>query len=500
MTEFAEYEDLDGLALAELVRKGDVTASELVETAIARIERYNPRLNAVVYPLFARARAQARAAADLPDGPFRGVPFLIKDLLSALAGEPMQQGSRMYAGWCPPTNSALVDRYLASGAVILGKTNTPEFGLLPTTEPVSQGASHNPWDLERTPGGSSGGSGAAVAARLVPLAAGGDGGGSIRIPSSCCGLFGLKPTRGRTPTGPFSAEGWNGFAIEHVLTRSVRDSAAMLDVVSGWYPGDFHYLPRPPSPFLGEVGAKPKKLRIAVSTAPYLPAKVHSDAVDAVDDVAGLLRELGHEVVDAAPTLDSAAFARAFVTVIGAQTASGIRRAERQVGRKAGRADFEVRTRLSAAVGKAFDAADYVDAVALLLSEARRVHEFLEGFDVILNPTVSQPPPKLGFLDKHGPMAVVEKLLATLPVGRLLTNGKLIDQAEAEAFDFVPWTPVYNVTGQPSMSVPLFWNADDLPVGTMFTAKFGNEALLFRLASQLEAARPWAGRRPPLIA
>ena len=236
-----------------------------------------------------------------------------------------------------------------------------------------------------------------------------------------------------------------------------------------------------------------------MSCAPYVPSKVHPDVVAAVEDVAELLRELGHEVVDAAPALDSVAFARAFVTVIGAQTASGIRHAERIVGRKAGRDDFETRTRLSAAVGDAFDATDYVDAVTFLLSEARRVHDFLEDFNVILNPTVSQPPPKLGFLDKHGPMAIVEELLATLPLGKLLTNGRLIDQAAAEAFDFVPWTPIYNVTGQPSMSVPLHWNADDLPIGTMFTGKFGDEALLFRLASQLETARPWAERRPPLI-
>lgn len=497
MTAFPEYENLDGLGLAELVRTGDVSAMELVETAIARIERYNPRLNAVIYPLFERARTQAKS--ELPDGPFRGVPFLIKDLLSALAGEPMQQGSRMYAGWCPPTNSALVDRYAASGAVILGKTNTPEFGLLPTTEPRSQGASHNPWDLERTTGGSSGGSAAAVAARLVPMAGGGDGGGSIRIPSSCCGLFGLKPTRGRTPTGPFSAEGWNGFAIEHVLTRSVRDSAAMLDAVSGWYPGDFHYLPKPTSPFLKDVGAKPGKLRIAVSSAPYLPSKVHGDIVAAVEDVAGLLKELGHEVIESAPMIDATAFARAFVTVIGGQTASAVRAAERDTGRSARLQDFEVRTRLSAAVGNAFSAADYVEAVATLQREARRVHEFLETCDMVMNPTVAQPPPRLGFLDKHGPMAVIEQLLAALPVGKLLTVGALIDQAAAEAFDFVPWTPVYNVTGQPSMSVPLHWNQDGLPIGTMFTGKFGNEALMFRLASQLEAARPWAERRPALI-
>ncbi len=494
---FSEYDKFDGLGLAELVRNKDVTPSELLEAAIERVERYNGRVNAVVHPLFALARKEA--AGDLPDGPFRGVPFLIKDLLSELAGETMQNGSRMYRGWCPTDNSELVNRYQATGAVILGKTNTPEFGLQPTTEPDALGPARNPWNLERTTGGSSGGSAAAVAARMVPLAGGGDGGGSIRIPSSCCGLFGLKPTRGRTPTGPVNAEGWNGFAIEHVLTRSVRDSAAMLDAVSGWYAGDFHYLPRPASPFLDEVEIEPRALRIGFSTDPYLPSTVHKDVVDAAEDAAALLRELGHEVIHAQPHIDARAFGRAFVTVVGAHTAAAMRAAEARVGRKAETDDFEQQTRLSAAVGDAFSATDYVAAVAELQEQARRVHQFTEDVDVILNPTLSKPPPRLGFLKSHGPQAMLEKLFVSLPLGKLLTFGPLIDQAAAGAFDFVPWTPVYNVTGQPSMSVPLYWNDERLPVGVMLTGRFGDEATLFRLAGQLERARPWAERMPPLI-
>lgn len=493
----AEYDELDGLGLAELVRRGEVTPAELVEAAIERIEARNPAINAVIRPLFDRARAAA--SGTLPDGPFKGVPFLLKDLLSALEGTPLGAGSRMYQGWFPPTNSALVDRYLATGAVVMGKSNTPELGLLPSTEPVVHGPTRNPWNRERTAGGSSGGSAAAVAARMVPFAGGGDGGGSIRIPSSCCGLFGLKPSRGRTPTGPLEAEGWNGFAIEHVLTRSVRDSAAMLDAVCGWYPGDFHYLERPATPFLDEVGKPPGRLRIAVSAEPYLPSKVHPDVVAALEDAATLLTSLGHEVIRDAPRLDSNAFARAFLTVISGQTASAIRAAEVKVGRKADHEDFELRTRLSAAAGRAFSAGDYVTAVSILHAEARKVHQFLETCDVIVNPTLGQPPPPLGFLAPEGARATAEKLMARLPVGKALTFGPLLDQVGADVFSFIPWTAIYNVTGQPSMSVPLAWNGEGLPVGTMFTARYTNEALLFRLAAQLEQARPWAGKRPPGI-
>lgn len=493
-----DYDDLDGLGLAELVRSGEASPAELVECAIDRIERRNPRLNAVIHPMYERARAQA--AAELPQGPFRGVPMLVKDLLTAIEGEPIASGSAFYRGHVAPVTSELARRYIATGAVVVGKTNTPEFGLLPTTEPVAFGPSRNPYDPSRTTGGSSGGSGAAVAARLVPLAGGGDGGGSIRIPSSCCGLFGLKPTRGRTPTGPLAAEGWDGFAIEHVLTRSVRDSAAMLDAVSGWFPGDHHFLPPPSSPFAGEVGAAPGRLRIAISTRPYLPSKVSPEVIAAVEDVARLCAELGHEVIDDAPALDGGAFGRDFVTVISGQTAALVREAEDQMGRKAGAEDLEVKTRLAAASGAAFSAGDYVYAKARLLDQARRVHQFMDRVDVLLNPTVALPPPPLGFVEKTGVQATAERIAARLPLGKLLTFGPLLDQIAAEAFEFVPWTPIYNVTGQPSMSVPLSMSAGGLPIGSMFTARFGDEATLFRLAAQLEAARPWAATRPPGLA
>jgi amidase len=493
---FAEYDRYDGLGLAELVRTKEVTAAELLDEAITRIDRVNPRINAIVYKLYERARKQV--AEGVPDGPFAGVPFLIKDLLCALTGEPLQCGSRMYRDYRPTENSELVNRYLATGAVIAGKTNTPELGLTPVTEPVAFGPARNPWDTSRTTGGSSGGSGAAVAARIVPMAGGGDGGGSIRIPSSACGIFGLKPSRGRTPTGPFESEGWAGFAVEHVLTRSVRDSATMLDAVSGDYPGDFHGLPKPASPFADEVGKDPGKLRIAMATKPLLPSNVHPDCIKAVRDTAELLTELGHEVIEADPVFDGRAFSMAFLTIIAGQTSAGIRKAEKLTGRSAGRDDFEQRTWLTAQLGDAFRAGEYVTALGEVHAMAREIHRFTGDYDVILNPTLAMPPQPHGFLDAKGPLAILESILVRLPVAKLLKDGPVFEQTAADVFGFIPWTPVYNATGQPSMSVPLHWNDAGLPIGSMFTSKLRDEATLFRLAAQLEQARPWADKKPPV--
>lgn len=495
---FAEYTEKDAVGLAELVRTRQVSPAELVEAAIEQIEAYNPRVNAVVYSLFERARKQA--SGDLPEGPFTGVPFLIKDLLSDLAGEPLHCGSHMYRGYRPSQNSELVDRYLASGAVIVGKTNTPELGLMPTTEADVYGPARNPWNPQLTTGGSSGGSGAAVALRMVPMAGGGDGGGSIRIPGSACGLFGLKPTRGRNPTVFREADNWHGYAVEHVLTRSVRDSATMLDAVCGPNLGDVYYLPKPEVEYAAEATKEPRSLRIAYSTEPLLPSDhVHPDCVAAIHDTVTLLRDLGHEVVQDAPSLDSGAFARAFLVVISCHTAAGIRLAEERMGRKANREDFEQRTWLTARMGEAFTAGEYVTAVDTVQLFGRQVLEFASNYDVLLNPTLAQPPQPLGFLDPHGIKAAMEHVLLRLPVGRLVKNTPVFEQAAAEVFSFIPWTPVYNVTGQPSMSVPLYWNAENLPVGSMFTGAFGDEATLFRLAGQLERARPWADRKPPML-
>lgn len=496
MAGFADYAKYDGLGLAELVENKDVTPLELVDAAIQAIESLNPKLNAVIHTFYDRAREAAKG--ELPAGPFRGVPFLFKDLLTAYAGEEMCSGAGFYRGWKPPRNSEMADRYLSSGVVLLGKTNTPEFGLVPTTEPKAFGPSRNPWDTSRTTGGSSGGTGAAVASRMVPMAGGGDGGGSIRIPSAMNGIFGLKPTRGRTPVGPAEAEGWHGFAIEHVLTRSVRDSAAMLDCVSGPCLGDTHYLPKPDFKFLDEVGKDPGRLRIAYSAEPFLPGKVDPECRRAIAETVRILEDLGHECIEARPNFDGLAFSRNFLVMAAAYSWVNIREAEDARGRKAQFGEFEERTWLAARMGNTFSAGEFVYAIRRLQDAARQVLEFCEDYDVVLNPTTALPPQKLGFLDARGVNAVIEKVASRIPLGPLMKNEAALDANAAEVFAFIPHPPVYNVTGQPSMSVPLHWTDEGLPVGSMLTAKFAGEATLLRLAAQLEQARPWADRKPPV--
>ncbi|MCB0221548.1 MAG: amidase [Chrysiogenetes bacterium] len=498
MAGFAEYTKHDALGLAGLVEKKEVTPLELVDSAIDAIERLNPQLNAVIHTFYDRAREAARG--ELPAGPFRGVPFLFKDLLTAYAGEEMCSGAGFYRGWKPAKNSELANRYLASGVVLLGKTNTPEFGLVPTTEPKAFGPTRNPWDTSRTTGGSSGGTGAAVASRMVPMAGGGDGGGSIRIPSAMNGIFGLKPTRGRTPVGPAESEGWHGFAIEHVLTRSVRDSAAMLDATCGPFLGDFHYLPKPHGKFLDEVGKDPGKLRIAYSAEPFLPGEVHTECRRAIAETVRKLEALGHECIEARPNFDGLAFSRNFLVMAAAYSWVNIKEAEDTRGRKAQFGEFEERTWLAARMGDVFSAGEFVYAIRRLQEAAREVLLFCEDYDVVLNPTTGAPPQKLGFLDAKGVNAVIEKVASRIPLGPLMKNGAALDANAAEVFSFIPHPPVYNVTGQPSMSVPLYWTDEHLPVGSMFTAKFGDEATLLRLAAQLEAAHPWADKKPPVSA
>ena len=509
MSGFSEYSSMDGVGLGELVRNKEVSPSELVEEAISRIERLNPQLNAVIHTMYDEARRLAKS--DRGDGPFAGVPFLIKDLLASYAGQPMSSGSRFYGDWAPDHNSELVNRFLASGAIPVGKTNTPEFGLMPTTEPERFGPSRNPWDPERTTGGSSGGSAAAVASRMVPLASGGDGGGSIRIPSACCGLFGLKPSRGRNPWGPDESMLWHGSVAEHVLTRSVRDSAAMLDATAGADAGAPFFAPSPERPYLEEVSREPGRLRIAYSAHPYIPAEVHPDALAALEDAVGLLRDLGHEVVEGSPKIDGEEFARSFLIMIASETYATIRDAERDLGKKATRRDVEQSTWLLRIMSEAFNAGELAVATRTLHRISRQAASYVEQYDVQLNPTLATPPGELGWLKPKGVDAVAQRVLGQLssfegrfsPGGKLSTAGLFraigaLDKAAAETFSFIPYTSLFNVTGQPSMSVPLYWNSAGLPLGVMMTSRFGGESLLFQLAGQLEQARPWADRRPPL--
>jgi amidase len=472
-----ELAQLDATAQADLVRSGQLQPAELVDAAIARAERVNPALNAIVTPLYEQARRAARG--QLPEGPFRGVPFLLKDLLAALAGVRMAGGSGFLREFVPDHDSELVTRFKRAGLVIIGKTNTPEMGILPTTEPAIFGATRNPWDVKRTPGGSSGGSAAAVAAGIVPMAHGNDGGGSIRIPASCCGLFGMKPTRARTSLGPDFGDIMGGFVVEHVLTRSVRDSAAVLDAVSGPYVGDPYYAPPAARPFLNEVGTEPGHLRIAFTTKAITGTPIHPDCVRAVQDAAHLCQSLGHSVEEASPSVDAELMLKAFLAIWSVGCTAGIGGAARVSGRQPSPDRFEHLTWALYQQGRQVSGPEYLLAQSALQATARRIAHFMTRYDVWLTPTLAEPPVPLGTFDSppENPLAGFYR-----------------------AVSFVPFTGICNFTGQPAMSVPLVWNEEGLPIGTHFCGRFGDEATLFRLAAQLEAARPWMGRHPPIFA
>jgi amidase len=498
MSGFSDYEKYDGLGLAELVRKKEVKPSELVEEAISRIERLNPQLNAVIHKMYELAREAADK--DLPDGPFKGVPFLMKDLLMAYAGVPLTSSSRFLKDFIPDHDSELVKRFKAAGIIVVGKTNTPEFGLVPITEPELFGPTNNPWDLTRTPGGSSGGSAAAVAARMVPLAHASDGGGSIRMPASCCGVFGLKPTRGRNPIGPDLSEAWRGLVCDHVLTRSVRDSAAMLDATAGPDVGALYYAVPPARPFLSEVGADLGKLRIAFTSEPFLGGTVEKDCVKGLEVTARLCQDLGHEVVEAAPQIEGKAFARAFLKIVCVETRATIEESEVLLGRKASFKGFEPSTWVLGLLGRQCRGPELSRSLNLVQLTARQIGEFFERYDVMLTPTLAMPPVVTGALQPKGIQAVVMKLLGRLNAGRLISTLSGIDVLAEHVFEFMPYTPLFNVTGQPAMSVPLYWNDEGLPIGMQFVGRYGDEATLFRLASQLEKAKPWSERIPPICA
>lgn len=471
--------DQDALGLADLVRKGEVKAAELVDSAIDAIERTHGDLNAVNTRMFEIARAEARK--DRADGPFAGVPFLLKDLRAAYRGVPTSDGSALLRTAVARYDSEIVSRHKRSGLICVGKTNTPEFGLTATTEPHAFGPTRNPWDTSRTPGGSSGGAAAAVAARIVPVAHASDGGGSIRIPAACCGLVGLKPTRGRNPLGPDAGDVMNGLVVEHAVTLSVRDSAALLDATAGPDIGDPYWAPPFKRPFLAEVGVDPGSLRIAFSTESPMGTPVAPDCVEAVETSATLLEDLGHRVEIAAPDYDDRAFRVAFTTVWFSNLAANIAGLSKTLGRQLTASDFEPATWVFGARGGTHSGADYIGAIAEIQAVGRTVARFFQRYDLWMTPTLATPPPKLGFLHP-GPGETDVR-----PYGRRVR-------------EFVPFTQLANATGQPATSLPLHWNSDGLPVGVQFMARFGGEATLFRLASQLEDARPWRHRRPVVCA
>lgn len=477
MGKLDELANRDAVAQAELVRKKEVKPIELVEAAIERIERVNPQLNAVVTPMYEYARE--RALGPIPDGPLGGVPFLLKDFLAELAGVRFTEGTSFLRDFIPTEDSELVKRLKKAGLIIVGKTNSPELAFGVTTEPRLFGPTHNPWDPGRTTGGSSGGAGAAVASRMVPMAHGNDAGGSIRIPASCCGVFGLKPTRARNPLGPYYGDLFAGLVAEHALTLSVRDSAALLDATAGPELGDPYWVPPPRRPFLQEVGSKPGRLRIAFSSRAPLGTDIHPDCIAAVREAAALCTELGHDVAEAAPAFNGELFWQSFTTVLASGFAWAIADWGRRTGRTPTAEFFEPLVWAFTQRGRDTHAPQFLAALQDLQKWTRDIARFFVDYDIWLTPTLGEPPVPLGtFKFTTGdPLAVRRRMSA-----------------------FSPFTYISNATGQPAMSVPLYWSGQGLPVGTHFVGRFGDEATLFRLAAQLEEARPWAKRRPPVSA
>ena len=468
-----DYERYDGLGLAALVKARQVSAAELLAAAMERVEQRNPATNAVVNRMYDQARAAI--AAGLPSGPFTGVPYLLKDLGPLYAGTVTTFGSSIFRNFVADHDSELAVRLKRAGLVIFGKTHSPEFGLSTSSESRLFGATHNPWNPEYSAGGSSGGSAAAIAAGMLPMAHGTDGGGSIRIPASCCGLFGLKPTRGRIPFGPDFGERWSGLASAHAITRSVRDSAALLDATSGPDVGDPYWAPPQSRPYLVEVGADPGRLRIAFTTKAWNGHAVDPECVAAVAGAAKLCESLGHHVEEASPAIDEAARGKAVGIIVTSQTRAALQRAAALLGRQATPEDVETITWGYAEYARQFSASDYAAAIDVLHRTGRVVGRFFTRYDILLTPTMCTPPHKLGVLSLMG------------------TDS---DALHGVLFGDIAFTSPFNTTGNPAMSVPLHWSAAGLPVGVQFVAPFGDEATLFRLAAQLEAAQPWADRRP----
>jgi amidase len=473
---------LDAVAQADLVRTRRASPLELVDAAIARIERVNPRVNAVIHQFFDRARDEAKADR-LPAGPFRGVPFLLKDLFGHSAGDPMHFGARFLKeiDFRVPHDSYLAGKFRAAGLVFLGRTNVPELGILPATESDAYGPARNPWNPEHSTGGSSGGSAAAVAAGMVPAAHGNDGGGSIRIPASECGLVGLKPSRGRTSFGPDLGEGVGGLGAEGVLSRTVRDTAALLDVAEGYMPGDPYTAPQPARPYRDEVGAPTGTLRIGVmTTSPASMTPVHPECVRAAERAARVLADLGHAVDLAHPAaLDDFEIGRHFSVMYAVQIVGTMSAFERLAGRPLGAEDFDPFNWELASLGRVVSVSQYLETEAWIADFTRRLATWWTDFDLLLTPTLPEPPPLLGHFrpDPADPTT-----------------------AGLRASGFACWTSPFNMSGQPGVSLPLHWTPEGLPVGVQLVAAYGREDVLVRVASQLEEAAPWADRRPPIHA
>jgi amidase len=471
---FAEYADYDGLGLAELVKKRKVKPAELVEAAIERIERLNPKLNAVVFKAYEEARAKATAKLS---GAFAGVPMLLKDIHGDKKGWPTRSGARFVPATPSPYDATLVARFEAAGLIPLGKTNVPEFGIVPLTEPKLYGPARNPWQLDHSTGGSSGGSAAAVAAGIVPLAHASDGGGSIRIPAACCGLVGLKPTRGRNPLGPAFGDIFGGLVAEHVVSRSVRDTAAALDATAGPEIGDPYTAPPAPGSYLAAIKRKPKKLRIAFSTKRLSGRAIDPECEAATEAAAKLCEKLGHRVEEEMPQASPRDIGASFSAIWASGLAATIDVIAQSAGKTPAREEFEGFTWSLYQLGKTITAAQYQLGWASLQHLSRKIAAWQQPYDVWIRPVVATPPIKLGAIDLED------------------TD---LTKAWAPIAHYVPFTALQNITGQPAISLPLAWSKSGLPIGVQFVGRFGEEHVLLKLAAQIEMAQPWSKTRPPI--
>jgi amidase len=471
---FEDYRRHDAVALAALIAKGEVSAKEVLETAIARTEAINPKINAVVHKQYERARKTVDQG--VPSGPLGGVPFLIKDLSYYDAGEPARFASSLYKDFVADHDSAYTARCKRAGLAIMGRSSTPEFGISPSTEPRFYGPCRNPWNLQHSPGGSSGGAAAAVAAGILPVAHATDGGGSIRIPAAQCGLVGLKPSRGRISFAPDAGEGWGGLATAHVVSRSVRDCAVMLDCTAGAEPGDPYTAPPPAPPFAEQIKRPPWKLNIALMRKDHYGATPHPECLAAIEKSAKLCESLGHTVEEAYPDLNMADLRPSTRTLSSANTARNLGKRWQTLARAPDAKDVEALTWATYTRGLTITGVEYAEAIATIHAAGRKFAAFLADYDVILSTTLPAPPPKLGYFDTNGEVDVFVKRVT----------------------EYLSITPLHNATGTPAISLPLHWTIEGLPVGVHFAGRYGDEATLLQLAAQLEAAQPWFDKVPQL--
>ena len=495
---FEEYRKHDATSLAELIKKKEVTPTELLETAIARAEEVNPKINAVVTKLYDLGKEQLRNLDT--NAPLAGVPYLIKDLGPQLKGTRYTCGSGILKDFISVENSVVTDRMLAAGLVIFGKTNTPEFGLTPWTEGALLGSAHNPWNLNHTTGGSSGGSAAAVAAGIVPMASANDGGGSIRIPASCNGLFAIKPTRGRITLGPYFGEGWGGAVCEGLVSRSVRDSALYYDLVNGSNEGDPYQIKSPEYPFMHEITRTPRKLKIGYTTK--MPAgmnqPVDEENIKAMAHAVQLLKSLGHQVEEVELPYKKEVLTELLYAMVYGETSATLDYIGEQRGRKPHRSEVEPNTWLLYKLGKSFSANAFVLAKLKWNEVNRKLAEFHKQYDLLLTPTLGMRPFKIGAMNNPPFEEISLRILNALGISSVIRYTGMIEKIAEKTFSWIPYAPLANITGQPAMTVPLYQAPENLPVGVMFTAPLGDEATLFQLGAQLEKAQPWFNKVPSL--